>query len=58
MSRLERSSVVQAYWATKDGQITRECNGLCAGRVQFFFRQNILVEEERRNIIMASIQWF
>lgn len=57
-SRHERSSVVQAYWAGRDGCIAKENGCLCSGRVEYYFRQNVFIGEKRENIVMALVQWF
>ena len=58
-SRNEKSSYIQAYWASRSGEIDRHCTELYTGHVEYFFRQNIEIESgERVNIVMASVKWF
>lgn len=57
-SRLEKSSYIQAYWASRNGYICKVCYDLYIGRVEYYFRQCIVVKGEQINVIMASVKWF
>ena len=54
----KKSMCIQAYWANSHGKIECDCNDLCAGVIQYFFSQRILVAGEYRVVIMAEVKWF
>ena len=49
---------IQAYWIGEDGAISNDSSELCAGRVEYFFSQRLLVGNDYIDINMAHVKWF
>lgn len=51
---------ILAKWIGEDGQIIDDNNllKLCAGRVEYFFSQRVLVSEKYVEVTMAYVKWF
>ena len=51
---------ILAKWIGEDGQIIDDSNPLkpCAGRVEYYFSQRVLVGEEHVEVNMAYVKWF
>ena len=48
-----QSTCIQAFWVGNNGNIDVTCSNLNAGRIEYFFSQNLMIEDEyrtRRNI--------
>ena len=57
--RLSKNFIcVQAYWPNRQGEINTECQMLWAGKLDYFFSQNICIGAELKKVIMAKVQWF
>ena len=51
------STCIQAYWVGNGGHIDDMCSNLNAGVIEYFC-QNLMVENDHREICMAKVQWF
>ena len=50
--------IIRAYWIGEDGKIDIGAQYLCAGKVEYFFTQNILIGDKYEVVTMARIKWF
>ena len=54
----EKFTCIQAYWIGSDGKICDSSENLCAGKIEFFFSQCLLVGTEYKELKMAKLKWF
>lgn len=50
-----------ANWIGEDGQITGDVSNFCAGRIEYFFSQRLLVNNDQEKYVevsMAHVKWF
>ena len=50
-----------ANWIGEEGQITSDASKLCAGRIEYFFSQRLLVGNDHESYVevsMAHVKWF
>ena len=53
------SVCITANWIGENGQITDDASKICAGRIEFFFSQRlILANEHFVEVSMAHVKWF
>ena len=50
--------IIRAYWIGEDGKLDVGAQYLCAGKVEYFFTQNILIEDKYEVVAMAKIKWY
>ena len=58
MDENEKYICIQAYWAGENGEILQNCQSLNAGKIEYFFSQNIQIGEEYKEVFMMKVQWF
>ena len=54
----DKRIVINAHWIGSNGQITCNCDNLCAGEIQYFFSQRILVSNNLQEVYMACVDWY
>ena len=52
-----RDQVIRAFWPGQDGKIDVRAHSLCAGKLEYFFIQNILIHDVYKQVAMAKIKW-
>lgn len=53
----KRDQIIRAFWIGQDGKIDVNAQSLCTGKVEYFFTQNILIEDSYQLVPMAKIKW-
>ena len=53
-----KSTCIRAYWSGDNGNITMNPVHLCAGEIAFFFSQNVLIEQQFKEVVMVKVRWF
>ena len=53
-----KSTCIKAYWIGENGNIATNSINLCAGEIIFFFSQNILIEQQLKEVVMVKVRWF
>ena len=47
--------VIQAFWIRNDGMIDVTCSNLNVGRIDYYFSQNLMIQDEYEEICMAKV---
>jgi len=53
-----KSTCIKAYWVGENGNIAINPVNLCAGEIIFFFSQNILIDQQYKEVVMVKVRWF
>ena len=53
-----KHKIIRAYWIGEDGKIASEPNSLCAGRVEYFFTQKVLIKDTYNEVAMVKMKWY
>ena len=54
----DKRVVIYAHWIGSDGQITCNCDNLCAGEIQYYFSQRVKVGNDLQEVYMAHVNWY